>query len=97
MALPQQDGDTAMRLMVLEMTVAAIAARLPRADLDEIASLLVFVAKGSDATGDLANSPEDSPDLIWAGHHATKLLERIAISRKPGRNPDEFGPDVPPA
>jgi hypothetical protein len=97
LALPQQDGDIAMRLMVLEMTVAAIAARLPKDDLDEIASLLVFIAKGSDAAGDLSNAPADASSLARASHHAAELLERIAISRKPGRNSGELSPDLPPA
>ncbi|WP_424140746.1 hypothetical protein [Roseomonas chloroacetimidivorans] len=90
-ALPQSDDDSAMRLMVLEMTIAAIAARLPPDDLEEIASLLVFIAKGSDAASDLTGLSGRAPSLNSAGYFATEMLERIARSRKPKRDADERG------
>ena len=60
---PPDGGIASMRLLVLEMTVAAIAARLPKEDLQEIVSMLVFVAKSSEAARDLADLVEslDAP------------------------------------
>lgn len=78
-------GDTTMRLRVLEMTVAAIAARLPQHDFEEIVSMLVFVAKTSDAARDLDEPSSEVPGLTDASHYATEMLERIARSRRAGR------------
>lgn len=75
------DGDLGTRLQVLEMTVAAIAARLPKADLQEIASMLVFVAKGADAAAQMEQPPTDTLVLEDAARHATRMLDRIARSR----------------
>ncbi|MFT8247165.1 hypothetical protein [Roseomonas sp. BN140053] len=80
------DRDTAAlgtRLLVLEMTIAAIAARLPQDDLAEIVSMLVFVAKTSDAARDLDCVPADTPHVREAGLYAAEMLERISKSRKP--------------
>ncbi|WP_426959753.1 hypothetical protein [Muricoccus radiodurans] len=85
--------DLAMRLHVLEMTVAAIAARLPKPDLDEVASLLVFVARGAEAASDVEGLPPDLPVLGAAGRSATRMLERIAHSRASHRStPLDAGP-----
>ncbi|MBP0443621.1 hypothetical protein J8J14_02420 [Roseomonas sp. SSH11] len=77
---------TEMRLLVLEMTVAAIAARLPQKDLQEVVSMLVFVAKSSEAARDLEDTPADAPRLVDASHYATEMLDRIAQSRRGERS-----------
>ena len=78
-------GGIGTRLLVLEMTVAAIAARLPPADFEEVVSMLVFVAKSAEAAQDLEAAAEDAPRLADAGHYATEMLDRIAQSRRGGR------------
>lgn len=78
--------ETAMRLHVVEMTVAVIAARLPKADLEEVASLLVFVAKCAEGATDLTNASPDQPNLALAGHYATEMLDRISKVRRSGRS-----------
>jgi len=75
-----------MRLLVLEMTIAAVAARLPPADFEEVVSMLVFVAKSSDAARDLGELEVDSPRLADASRYATQMLDRIANSRRGERS-----------
>ena len=77
--------DLGVRLRVLEMTIAAIAARLPKNDLQEVVSMLVFVAKGPETASALANPPEEVPLLESAGHWATVMLDRISRSRASDR------------
>ncbi|MCR0982190.1 hypothetical protein [Roseomonas populi] len=78
--------DQEVRLLVLEMTVAAIAARLPQVDFEEVVSMLVFVAKSSEAAaGEITDLPEGSPRLHDASHFATMMLDRIAASRRSPR------------
>jgi hypothetical protein len=78
-------GGTGTRLLVLEMTVAALVARLPRADFEEVVSMLVFVAKSADAALGMENSAADAPHLAGAGLYATEMLDRIAHSRRDDR------------
>jgi hypothetical protein len=93
--LAREDVQASVRLLVLEMTLAAIAARLPQRDLEEIVSLLVFIAKGSDAARDLTGVPDSSKELIAAGHYAVEFLERISSSRMSDRAPEKRLPDHP--
>ncbi|WP_338662131.1 hypothetical protein VQH23_18120 [Pararoseomonas sp. SCSIO 73927] len=80
--------DAEVRLLVLEMTVAAIAARLPQIDFEEVVSMLVFVAKSSEAAaGGMAELPSGAPRLHDASHYATRMLDRIATSRRAPRTP----------
>ncbi|MBP0493283.1 hypothetical protein [Roseomonas indoligenes] len=86
--LPDVDvaGDAEVRLLVLEMTVAAIAARLPQEDFEEVVSMLVFVAKSSEAAaGGIGETPSGAPRLEDASHFATRMLDRIAASRRSPR------------
>ena len=78
-------GGLGTRLLVLEMTVAAIAARLPPADFEEVVSMLVFVAKSAEAAQEIGEVAEDAPRLADAGHYATEMLDRIAQSRRGDR------------
>jgi len=86
--LPGQKADAtslAHRLSVLEMTIAAVAARLPPDDRAEIAAMLVFVAKGSDAAAAVSVAC-DNGDVQGRsfGEYAVDMLERIEHSRKSG-------------
>jgi hypothetical protein len=74
-----------MRLRVLEMTIAAIAARLPQPDLEEVVSMLVFIANSSEAAQDLGGVPADASHLEDARRYATDMLDRIARSRRADR------------
>ena len=78
--------DLGTRLHVLEMTVAAVAARLPKKDLEEVAAMLVFVAKGADAAARLEQPPGDMVVLEEAARHATRMLDRISKSRASERS-----------
>jgi len=77
----EHEDALAMRLMVLEMTVATIAARLPKADMQEVAAVLVFVANCADAALELP-SPLDRAKLSLAQHYATEMLERMTKVRR---------------
>lgn len=79
---PEEIGT---RLLVLEMTIAAIAARLPQVDFEEVVSMLVFVANSSDAARDMENLPGSGVPLAEAGRYATAMLDRIAASRRSER------------
>lgn len=77
--------DADLRLNVLEMTIAAIAAQLPDHAFGEIVSLLVFIAKGGDAASAASPMPLAGSRAEAAGAHATRMLEVIAKARRPGR------------
>lgn len=81
-------GDVGTRLLVLEMTIAAVAARLPPADFEEVVSMLVFVANSSDAAREMENLPGSGVPLAEAGRYATAMLDRIAASRRAERPPE---------
>ncbi|WP_043836682.1 hypothetical protein [Muricoccus aerilatus] len=78
-------ADMNTRLLVLEMTIAAVAARLPQPDFEEVVSMLVFVAKSSDAARAVEGPAAEMPYLDAAERCATAMLNRIAISRRTGR------------
>lgn len=84
--IPVSD-DLSTRLLVLEMTIAAVAARLPTVDFEEVVSMLVFVAKSSDAAREIDDPPIEAPRLADAGQYATAMLDRIAASRRSQRVP----------
>lgn len=67
------------------MTIAAIAARLPPPDFEEVVSMLVFVANSADAARDMEGLPVSGAPLAEAGRHATAMLDRIAASRRAER------------
>ena len=80
-----ENEPVSARLMVLEMTVAAIAARLPQKDLEEVVSMLVFVARSSEAAESVADAPFLPGELGAAGRLATAMLDRISKSRRSDR------------
>lgn len=75
-----------MRLSLLEMLVALIAARLPKEDLDEVVGLLVFVANASRKASD-NHMPADLTKLASAQRYATEMLDRMTKVRKNRRSP----------
>jgi len=79
--------DVNTRLLVLEMTIAAVAARLPQVDFEEVVSMLVFVAKSSDVARAIDDPSNEAPQLAAAGQFATAMLDRIAASRRSERDP----------
>lgn len=93
----EDDGDLRTRLQVLEMTVAAVAARLPTSDMQEVAAMLVFVAKGADAASQMEQPLADTVVLAEAARHATRMLDRIARSRASERSYGEPASERPGA
>ena len=83
--LGKHEDAVEMRLMILELAVATIAARLPKEDMEEVASVLVFVANSSSKAFDQENSAGSSK-LALAQHYATEMLERMSKVRRPGRS-----------
>jgi hypothetical protein len=77
----QCEEAMAMRLMVLEMLVALIAARLPQRDLEEVVGMLVFVANASQETSE-HDVMADSTRLAQAQRYATEMLDRMSKVRK---------------
>jgi hypothetical protein len=83
---PDQHEDALMiRLQVLEMVVATIAARLPKRDMDEVASVLVFVANASDAASVLGTFADPAKPTL-AQHYATEMLYRMTKVRRKARS-----------
>lgn len=72
------------RLLVLELSVAALIAQLPRESLDEVASMLCFIA---DATGDAEEVASGAGEQLGhVGHWAGEMLHRVMVSRKASRD-----------
>lgn len=82
------------RLIVLEMSVAALIAQLPRASLEEVASMLCFVAGVTEEVGEVTGAAEDQP-LAHVRHWADEMLHRVMASRKADQ-PDIVGPMLAP-
>jgi hypothetical protein len=82
--LGKHEDAIATRLMILELAVATIAARLPKEDMEEVASVLVFVANSSKKASDDEISA-GSVQLALAQYYATEMLERMTKVRRPGR------------
>ena len=72
------------RLVVLEMSVAALIAQLPPQSLEEVASMLCFIADVTDDIGEVASSTGER-QLSHVGHWAGEMLHRVMVSRKASR------------
>ena len=72
------------RLVILEMSVAALIAQLPPQSLDEVASMLCFVADVAENVEDVASSAGEQ-QLGHVGHWADEMLRRVMVSRKASR------------
>lgn len=76
------------RLVVLEMSVAALIAQLPPQSLEEVASMLCFIADATEDVEEVASS-DGEQQLGHVGHWAGEMLRRVMVSRKASR------PDTP--
>ncbi len=71
-------------MLVLELSVAALIAQLPPQPLEEVASLLCFVAGCTEDAEDLA--PGAGGDALGhVRHWADQMLQRVMNSRKASR------------
>ncbi len=80
------------RLLVLEMAVAALIAQLPPQSLGEVASILCFVAGGTEEAEEIAPSA-GKRQLGYVRHWASEMLSRVMVSRKLSR-PDALIPGL---
>ena len=87
LTMEEVPDEFSVRIHVMEMTLAAIAARLPKNDLQEVVSMLVFVAKGPETAAAMGNPPQEMQILESAGRWATLMLDRISRSRGSDRTP----------
>ena len=72
------------RLIVLEMSVAAVIAQLPHASLEEVASMLCFVADTTEDVEEIT-AVVNGPQLDHVRHWANEMLYRVMVSRKAER------------
>lgn len=85
--------STDARMLVLELSVAALIAQLPPQSLEEVAGLLCFVANSTEDAGDIA--PDDGKSsLNHVRHWADQMLQRVMNSRKASRG-DKPAPAPP--
>lgn len=83
--MDSQDLSSAeARLLVLEMSVAALIAQLPQQSLEEVASMLCFVADTSEEAEEFTTAVGDR-QLGYVRHWASEMLHRVMISRKGSR------------
>jgi hypothetical protein len=80
------------RLIVLEMSVAAVIAQLPHASLEEVASMLCFVADTTEDVEEIT-AVVNGRQLDHVRHWANEMLYRVMVSRKAERS-DTQGPMV---
>ncbi len=70
------------RMLVLEMTVAALVAQLPPASIEEVVGMLAYVAEASDGVDETVGTDSDLASVrFWAD----EMLNRVMVSRKPTR------------
>ena len=72
------------RLLVLELSVAALIAQLPPHSLEEVAAMLCFVADATEEAEEGASSAGER-QLGHVGHWAGEMLHRVMVSRKASR------------
>ena len=82
------------RLLVLEMSVAALIAQLPQPSLEEVASMLCFVANTTEEAEEFT-TPAGDRQLGYVRHWASEMLHRVMISRKAPRT-DAVSPVLSP-
>ncbi len=76
--------DNEARFLVLEMTVGALVAQLPQVSLEEVVSMLAFVAGLTEDAENLVDGPGEE-QLARVRHYANEMLSRAMASRKPDR------------
>ena len=72
------------RLLVVEMSVAALIAQQPPQALEEVASLLCFIAGVTEEAEEVASSAGER-QLGHVRHWASEMLQRVMVSRKASR------------
>lgn len=72
------------RLLILEMSVAALIAQLPQQSLEEVASMLCFVADTTEEAEEFTAGVGDR-QLGYVRHWASEMLHRVMVSRKGSR------------
>ena len=72
------------RMLVLELSVAALIAQLPQPALEEVAGVLCFVANSTEEAEDLIPGCDDT-SLGHVRHWAGQMLQRVMSSRKASR------------
>ncbi len=75
------------RTVVLELSVAALIAQLPPASMQEVVSMLAYVAGASREAEHFVDRRGTAP-VSHVRHWATEMLDRVLLSRKASR-PDE--------
>ncbi len=89
-------SSTEARLLVLEMSVAALIAQLPPQSLEEVTGLLYFVAETTEGVEGVTGTVGDR-QLGHVRYWAREMLGRMIVSRKASR-PDPSSPaSSPPA
>lgn len=82
------------RLLVLEMSMAALIAQLPSQSLGEVAGMLCFIAGVTEEAEEIASSRGEQ-QLGYVRHWASEMLNRVMVSRKATR-PDALSPALQP-
>jgi hypothetical protein len=72
------------RLLVLEISVAALIAQLPRPSLEEVVGMLTYVAGVSEEVEETVGGAGEAP-LGHVRHWANEMLDRVMASRKLSR------------
>jgi len=81
------------RLLVLEMSVAALIAQLPSQSLGEVAGMLCFVAGVTEEAEEIAPNTGER-QLGYVRHWASEMLDRMMVSQK-AAHPDALSPALP--
>ena len=81
---PQALSSAQVRMLVLELSVAALIAQLPPPSLEEVAGLLCFVVNSTEEAEDLTPNAKDT-SLGHVRHWAGEMLQRVMGSRKGSR------------
>ena len=73
-----------VRLAVLEASMAAVIAQLPRASLEEVVGMLTYLAGMSEEAADVAGR-QGQEQLEQVSKWVDSMLERVMVSRKLSR------------
>jgi hypothetical protein len=72
------------RIIILELTVAALVAQLPPASMEEVVCMLTYVAGASQSAEQVVSGGEHGA-VGHVRHWATEMLGRVLTSRKASR------------
>jgi len=77
----QDFSSTDARLLILEMSMAALIAQLPQQSLEEVVSMLHFVAEATEDAEEITTTAEGR-QLGYVRHWACEMLARVLVSHK---------------